>query len=217
MEDKCYNHPNKNVLSVCHSCGRYFCSDCLTAGAEYYYCYNVQCQLAMQSEPSKDIEKQRVFPKESNPALGQVSEEDFVAFIGNNAHKYLSKFEKFNKGGFAATWTWHWPAFITPVAWLLYRKLYFWALIAFVLSIIPYFYIVVSLFFAVNANYIYFKHAKKKILELRTLQPSSDISKTLSQIGGINKWVITAAKIIGAIILIAMVVGAMFWFTLKKN
>jgi len=72
VKAKCYNHSNKDALSVCHACGSHFCSDCLTAGAEYYYCDNAQCQAALQGELSKDVGEKQV-AKESNPALGQVN------------------------------------------------------------------------------------------------------------------------------------------------
>jgi len=51
MEHYCKNHPNKKALSLCHSCGEYFCSDCLTEGKEYYYCKNNECakQLTFDS------------------------------------------------------------------------------------------------------------------------------------------------------------------------
>jgi len=51
--------------------------------------------------------------------------EEFIVFTGENAHKYLPKFEKFNIGGvdnFSITW--HWPAFFVGFWWMLYRKLY---------------------------------------------------------------------------------------------
>ena len=44
MKEKCTNHPNKNSLSFCHSCGKYFCEDCLDVGEEYYYCKEEKCQ-----------------------------------------------------------------------------------------------------------------------------------------------------------------------------
>ncbi len=46
--------------------------------------------------------------------------EDFLAFIGENAPKYVQKFRKFRIGGadnFAVTW--HWPAFLAGGWWML--------------------------------------------------------------------------------------------------
>jgi len=32
MKEKCFNHPDKKAISYCHSCGKYFCEDCLSIG-----------------------------------------------------------------------------------------------------------------------------------------------------------------------------------------
>jgi hypothetical protein len=50
MPNNCYNHPGKKALSACHSCGQYFCSDCLMEGATYYYCKNEKCRQMYQEE-----------------------------------------------------------------------------------------------------------------------------------------------------------------------
>jgi len=53
-----------------------------------------------------------------------------------------------------------------------------------------------------TGNYIYYKHAKKKILEVRNLHPSSDVSLYLSQIGDVNRWVWWVAIIIASIFIL---------------
>jgi hypothetical protein len=40
----CYNHPERKAYSICHSCGRHFCEECLTEGIDYYYCKSPECQ-----------------------------------------------------------------------------------------------------------------------------------------------------------------------------
>ena len=52
----CYNHPAKKAYSICHNCGRYFCEDCLTAGAEFYYCKSPECHKKL----AKEIERKPV-------------------------------------------------------------------------------------------------------------------------------------------------------------
>lgn len=42
---KCWNHPQRDSLSMCHSCGKYFCEDCLVDGDEFYFCKEEGCQL----------------------------------------------------------------------------------------------------------------------------------------------------------------------------
>ena len=123
----------------------------------------------------------------------KITEEDLTTFIGKKAYKYLSKFKTFNISGpdkFSITW--HWPAFFLGFCWLFYRKLYLWAILAFLLSIIPYLRLFAMPFFALCGNYIYYKHAKKKILRAKTLHSLGDVSKTepsLGKIGGVNWWI----------------------------
>ena len=112
----------------------------------------------------------------------EATERDFVNFVGDNADKYLRKFKKFNVDGVDNfEWTWHWPAFFFGFWWPLYRKLYVWALIAFLLSIIslivPYWFFVNSIIYALIGNYIYYKHAKQKIIKYKTAKAPVDPHK----------------------------------------
>jgi hypothetical protein len=50
MKHYCKNHPDKAALSLCHSCGEYFCSDCLNEGHEYYYCNKDDCFSVFNKE-----------------------------------------------------------------------------------------------------------------------------------------------------------------------
>jgi len=50
MKEKCFNHPDIDSLSLCHSCERYFCKDCLVEGAQYYYCKDEECQNALEND-----------------------------------------------------------------------------------------------------------------------------------------------------------------------
>jgi hypothetical protein len=96
----------------------------------------------------------------------EVTEQEISSFIGKNAENYIQKFKKFNvDGADKFSWTWHWPAFFFGFWWLLYRKLYVWALIAFLLLMIPYWFFLNSFVYGVIANYIYCKHVKKKITQ----------------------------------------------------
>jgi len=59
MKEKCTNHPQKNALSFCHSCGKYFCDTCLVEGERYYYCNNNSCQK-IKTKEEKNIKKNNV-------------------------------------------------------------------------------------------------------------------------------------------------------------
>ena len=124
-------------------------------------------------------------------------EEDYIAFIGDNADKYIPKFKKFNQGGvdnFAATW--HWPAFFLGPWWLLYRKLHGWGSLAIVLDVIPGVNVLSKIGFALAGNYIYYKHAKDKIKELRRSRPSSDLAASLANIGGVHRWMVSLTVVV---------------------
>lgn len=120
---------------------------------------------------------------------GAAGGDDMAVFIGSNAEKYLAKFRKFSANGqdaFAATW--HWPAFFFSFLWLLYRKMYLWSLLAFFLSWIPYVNLAAAIFFGIRGNYLYYRHAKKRIAELKATLPPSGEQRTvlLARNGGVN-------------------------------
>jgi len=137
---------------------------------------------------------------ENNRLQLTVTEDELAAFIGGKAQKYLLKFRKFSVDGidrFSATW--HWPAFLVGFWWLLYRKMYLWAFVYFILLIIPYANVLAWITLAISGHYLYYRYAKGKILMVKTLKPSGDILKTLSELGGVNKWV----PVVGIIVSIA--------------
>ena len=43
-EKTCFKHPGSKASSFCHSCGKYYCEECLTEGPEYWYCKDIECQ-----------------------------------------------------------------------------------------------------------------------------------------------------------------------------
>ncbi|HQF43198.1 MAG TPA: hypothetical protein PK073_09830 [Ignavibacteriaceae bacterium] len=43
MQKFCKNHPHKAATNICHSCGNYFCNDCLNKHNENYYCNDDNC------------------------------------------------------------------------------------------------------------------------------------------------------------------------------
>ncbi len=145
------------------------------------------------------------------PTNSIVKEEDYIAFIGNNADKYLRKFNAFTVGGienFALTW--HWPAFFFGFWWMLYRKVYSWALLAFLIACIPYVGFAGMIAWGITGNYIYYRHATSKIRALRQMQPSANISVALSQIGGVNQWVVWVAVILTIVGIIMVIIFSIF-------
>lgn len=135
----------------------------------------------------------------------ELTERDFVNFVGDNADNYLRKFRKFNvDGADKFAWTWHWPAFFFGFWWLLYRKLHAWALITFFLVSIPLWLFGSSLVYGVIANYVYYKHAKKKIIKYKTAAASVNSAQgatALRKIGGVHRW----EPFLAAFILLAII------------
>jgi Tfp pilus assembly major pilin PilA len=121
------------------------------------------------------------------PRMSSVlTNDDFATFVGKNSEKYLAKFAKFNIGGidsFQATW--HWPALFVPTLWMLYRKIYGWAILAFVTGWIPYIgWFLLPIVWAITANYLYYRQTKRKLLEIKQLHPSPETQRAVIFITG---------------------------------
>jgi hypothetical protein len=132
----------------------------------------------------------------SSSIKATIDDADYTAFIGKNADKYLPKFKRFNVSGmvkFSATW--HWPAFLFGPFWMLYRKLYLWALgasvlEAFLIGMIPHYRLIAMFVWGITGYYLYYRHAKNRILQIKGASPSPDISKMLVQVGGVHAWLL---------------------------
>jgi len=145
---------------------------------------------------------------ENRYSSSTVREEDLALFVGKNAEKYLGKFQKFTRDGedsFATTW--HWPAFFFSFWWTLYRKLYGWAILVLFLGCVPYLGFLVMIAFGMSANYIYYRHAKKKLLEVKSL-PASEVERTaaVARAGGVNNVAVVLVPI--AVIAIFAILAA---------
>lgn len=120
-------------------------------------------------------------------SAGPVSEEEFAAFVGKNTDKYLGPFRKFAQDGDSFSATWHWPAFFFTFWWLIYRKMYLWLLALVLLGCVPYVGLLVMVGFGISAKYLYYRHAKKKILELKSQTASdADRAAAIARAGGVN-------------------------------
>ena len=152
-------------------------------------------------EVSKDFEPPT---PQSNEITIEISRSDFHDFIVEESNKYLTKFSKFYANGrdkFA--FTWNWSAFLFTILWMVYIKLYGWALAAYFLSFVPFINILLWPVVGVTGNYLYYKHAKKKILNLKTTQTfstSSQMSQALNKIGGVNKRAVFFVFVLGMVI-----------------
>ncbi len=84
--------------------------------------------------------------------------------------------------------------------WMAYRKLYGWALVVFLLSLVPFLNILLWPVWGLTGNYLYYEHTKKKILNLKTTQTFSDSTQmeaALQKIGGVNVWAVIVVAVLG--------------------
>lgn len=150
-------------------------------------------------------EKVAVPPNESSRNL--ISEGDYRTFIGKNAEPFLKPFRKFqtpDADRFVATW--NWPAFWLGFIWMLYRKMYFWALVAFLIALTPFGFPVALIGWGVSGNYLYYLHARKKILKYQEHQNRFPGALSLNELGGVNRWVWVVGILL---ILLFLVVGVL--------
>lgn len=121
--------------------------------------------------------------------------QDYVAFIGKNADRFIPKFENFSINPMSFHASWNWPAFLASFWWFLYRKMYLWAGLCFLSMCIPYLNFVAWIGWAVAANHLYFQHIQKKVSELKSFQ-GANYGQHLGSIGGVHGWVPLVAVIV---------------------
>lgn len=160
---------------------------------------------------------ERVSPMPPDSSYDQVYDEDYRAFIEKNADRYLSKFRKFQTTGrdrFAVTW--NWSAFFLGFIWMLYRKLYLWALLAFLIAMTPVGFPLIMIGWGITGNYLYYIQAKKKILDSKSRQMTAPNSPSLQVLGGVNRWVWFVGIFFFLFLLVVGVMGILFLFYLLK-
>lgn len=139
--------------------------------------------------------------------VDNISSDDIRAFVGPNAHYYIQQFSRFTITGrekFCVTW--NWSCFCFTFIWLLYRKMYALAVISFVVFCIPGVNILLHIGVGMIGNYLYYRHVKGEIIEIRATQSQQNYIPVLQELGGVNKWVITLAVVIGIIMAIMFAV-----------
>ena len=163
------------------------------------------CQIVRSAAPKQEQGESfcrqcgaRLGDGAAGPATTSVTENDLAIFVGKNTDKYLGAFRKFTGNGedsFAATW--HWPAFFFSFWWLLYRKMYVWLLVFLLLGCIPFAGLLAMVGFGISANYLYYKHAKKKIAALKAQTSSeADRAAAIARAGGVNNVAIVLVALV---------------------
>jgi hypothetical protein len=132
----------------------------------------------------------KIAPPAIDPLNDPIVEDEFGNFIGKHADYYLRKFRNFSRRGtnsFAVTW--NWSAFFLGFIWMLYRKMYLWALAAFFIAFTPVALPLTMIGWGIVGNYLYYLHARKKIVEYKSRQGATPSTLSLAELGGVNRWV----------------------------
>lgn len=141
-----------------------------------------------------------------------ITTDEILTFVGTNSSYYIKKFSMFTISGrekFIVTW--NWSCFGFTFIWFLYRKMYALAVISFVVFCIPGINFILHIMVGAVGNYLYYRHVKVKILEIRATQSPQNYAPVLEEMGGVNKWVIS----FGVVICIIMaILFALFFSTM---
>jgi len=134
---------------------------------------------------------------------------EYEAYVIKNRRAYLDRFARFDAlaGGFTPTW--HWPAFFFAPWWLLYRKMYLWAGLAFLVSLKPQAALFVHLACGLTGYYLYYRRARAAIVSLKQSRPGSDIRSNCMDLGGVHGWVPILAPILLSLVLLGLAVSGL--------
>lgn len=156
------------------------------------------------------------------PSSSPLAAEELTAYIGPRAERYRPRFERFTRTGTTRfEFSWNNPAAFAGMWWYLYRKMYGWALVDFVLGVLLGWTLFVPILWgvarAVTADYLYFRQADRRIREARPISSSFDAPAAnpvhlarLAAEGGVNRWV-TWVAIAGAVLFLAILLFAFGW------
>jgi hypothetical protein len=156
------------------------------------------------------------------PSSSPLSAEELAAYIGPKAGRYMRQFERFTRTGTNRfEFTWNNPSAFLGLWWYLYRKMYGWAMVDFVLGVLLGWTLFVPIVWgvvrAVTADYLYFRQADRRIREARPISFAVDAQAAntlhlarLAAEGGVNRWV-TWVAIAGTIVFLAILLFAFGW------
>lgn len=168
-----------------------FCKETILDGASK--CKH--CQSMLNLDPTNTIN------------ADNITTDDIRSFVGPNSYYYIQQFSKFTITGrekFCTTWNWN--CFGFTFLWMLYRKMYVLSLVTFVVFLIPGVNVLLHIVAGIIGNYLYYRHAKEKIIEIRSTQSAQNYVPVLQEMGGVNKWVITIGIVISIIMVIMFAV-----------
>lgn len=153
-----------------------------------------------------------------------VNDRAVAYFVGPNSDYYLDRWQKIRYG--KAIFSWNWAAFLVPLYWLAYRKMYAYSAILGTLIVwriyvktgfdVPMFFSFVKyldcIVIGMIGNFLYYHHARKSIAEIelkrQESEPLESLEETLGRVGGVSKsavFAIVACYVVCVIILVTLV------------
>lgn len=147
----------------------------------------------------------------------QKSWEDWATetFVGDNYYYYKTKWEHKNPN--RAFTSWNWAAFFFPFYWMVFRKMYLYAFLFLIVSIvggiIPFSGIVFHCLLSSYANYLYFKRSNA-VVQTASQYSNDEARMHLNKHGGTS-----VMGLILSITIVISLVGLIFWglMTLGEN
>lgn len=154
---------------------------------------------------------------------GPHSAEDYAAFVGKRVYTYVPKFGLYAARPAAFHPGWNWAAFSFTFWWFLYRKMYMWAAVSFVVFCLPVPHLFSMIAWGVAANFLYYRHSTAKISDLKMYHGDS-YALFLKPNGGVNGWVPLVALLVAGAFAVLAFLGfvslalltsswQMWWFT----
>jgi hypothetical protein len=143
-----------------------------------------------------------------NPDISMdvITSEEIKAFVGPNSSYYTYQFSKFSVTGIEKfTPTWNWSCFGFTFIWMLYRKMYIQGVITFIIFCLPGINLIMHIIAGAVGNYLYYRHVKEKVLEIRSIQSPQNLYPVLQEVGGVHRGAVWVAIVVSIILAILFV------------
>lgn len=179
----------------------FHCPKCHTAQQKGIECIKCGIVFAKYQPPQEPVHVQAEVKDN-----GTSDEWDEIClFIGENTDAYRHKLRALYDNDGKYKLQWHWPAFFIPIPWMIFRKMYLWAVAyTLIMAVSPLILLLpVVLLPGLAANYLYYRTAVQKIAKItsRDEQRRAEIA----QAGGSNSIIMTIGLSVLATIIMSFI------------
>ncbi len=202
------SHRQPGVDSTTPAATGFVCPKCGTAQEQGAEC--VQCGIIFSKFRAAALAQPEIAASAAPAATpeSEMTELDEIAlFVGDNTDRYRYQFHQLHHNAGKYQLQWHWAAFLAPIPWMIYRKLYVWAAGFAALVVLLPWYLLLPLTFAPGflGYFIYYRHAQREIDKL--VEQGDQRRYAISMAGGTNSMIIT----LGASFLAGIVLSILFY------